>query len=59
MPWDNFLANSSSELLTEFDFCRMANKPRALSRASSYISRSSLNLTKLIRDSVIIYKTIL
>lgn len=58
VAWGNFLANSSSEVLTEFDFCRMANNPRALFRAASYISRRSLNLAKLIRDSIIIYKKI-
>lgn len=58
MARGNFLANSSSAVLTEFHFCRMANNPRALSRAASYISRSSLNLAKLIRESIIIYKKI-
>lgn len=56
MARGNFLANSSSAVLTEFDFCRIVNNSRALSRAARYISRSSLNLAKLIRNSIIIYE---
>lgn len=45
-------------MLIEFDFCRMVNNPRALSRGASYISRSSLNLAKLIKERIIIYEKV-
>lgn len=58
VAWVNFLENSNSEVVTEFDFCRMANNPRALSGADSYKSGSSLNLAELIKGSITIYKKI-
>lgn len=54
----SFLENSNSEVVAEFDFCGMANNPRALSGADSYKSGSSLNLAELIKGSITIYKKI-
>lgn len=58
VAWVNFLENSNCEVVAEFDFCGMANNPRALSGADSYKSGSSLNLAELIKGSITIYKKI-